>query len=76
MPKNLFTALAAAIFLCCGMLGGQVNAMMPATASAVGAARDGAALLQRATVICGSNGCATVQTKRVQHPKKLQSSIR
>jgi hypothetical protein len=25
--------------------------------------------LQRVTVVCGQNGCAPVQTKRVQHQK-------
>jgi hypothetical protein len=37
--------------------------MMP---SALPVATADAALIQRVTVVCGMNGCAPVQTKRVQ----------
>jgi hypothetical protein len=71
MPKTPLAALAASIILLGAMLGSRVCAMTIAPSSTLGVAPD-ATLLHRATVICGSNGCAPVQTKRVQHPKKLQ----
>ena len=73
MRRNPFTALAVALIVSCGMLGDQVNAMTPASPPMLGAQSQSLALLQQAAVICGNNGCAPVQTKRVEHPKKLQS---
>lgn len=69
MRNILFTALAAAVVVAVGT---SANATAPASAATVGAARADAAPVQVAAVICGGNGCAMVQTKRIEHPKKLQ----
>jgi hypothetical protein len=75
MCNILPTAFAAATILSVGMLGTPANAMTLAPASALGAARADTALVHQATVICGNNGCVPVQTKRVEHAKKI-SNIR
>lgn len=69
MRGILLTALVAAGVLADGSLGNRAAAMMPTGAAALYAAGARAALVHEAAAVCGSNGCAVVQTKRVQHHK-------
>jgi hypothetical protein len=72
MCKTLLTALTVATLLSSGMLGNRAEAMTLATRSALGAATADAGFVQRATNVCGSNGCVRVQTsgprKHLSHP--------
>jgi hypothetical protein len=71
MRKTLLASIGVSIILS-GAMGTHAGAMTPAPLSAIGpAAQADAALVHRATVVCGNNGCVPVQTKRVEHPKKL-----
>jgi hypothetical protein len=70
MCKTLLTSIGLAIVLF-GAFGIRASAMTPAAPSAIGIARADAPLVHQATVVCGNNGCVPVQTKRVEHPKKL-----
>jgi hypothetical protein len=63
MREILLTGLAAVTFLSSGTLGKRVDAMP----SVIGAASAGAAHVQQAHAVCGSNGCVQVQ---VAGPKK------
>jgi hypothetical protein len=58
MRGILLTALAAATILSSGM--------PLAAPAALGAAIAGTGLVQRATNVCGSNGCVRVQTTRLR----------
>jgi hypothetical protein len=51
------------------MLATGAAAMVRATPAISAGATADRPLLQRVTVVCGQNGCAPVQTKRVQHGK-------
>lgn len=62
MRDDILTTLAAAI-LCSGLSCAAADAAMQ-TASVHGAS------IQRVTNVCGSNGCAPVQTKRYTRPPK------
>jgi hypothetical protein len=66
MLKALIAAFAAAALLSGGFL---ESAGAVTFATALGGA--GIDLVQQASVICGTNGCSPVQTKRVQHRKPL-----
>jgi hypothetical protein len=63
MRKALLSALAAAIILSGGLLADRTAAMPLATPAS------GAALVEKATILCGGNGCAPVQTKQIQRKK-------
>jgi hypothetical protein len=71
MRQTLLVAFATAAILS-GGLPKLANAMTPATPSELGFASPDAAFIQRATVVCGNNGCSPVQTKRVQRRKLPQ----
>ena len=64
MRKTVLTALAVATILSGGMIWNQVHAMTRVVPLALGVAGADAALIQRATVVCGGNGCVPVQTSR------------
>jgi hypothetical protein len=66
MRGILLTALAAATILSSGMLDKRAAAMPLAAPAALGAAIAGTGLVQRATNVCGSNGCVRVQTTRLR----------
>lgn len=66
MRKARLTARAVAAILLAGVFGRGATAMTLALPSALGVGSAPAALVQKATVVCGMNGCAEVQTKRLQ----------
>jgi hypothetical protein len=70
MHRILVSFAALAVFSSFALTD-RAEAMMPASASAVGAVQADAALVQRATVVCSNGGCAPVQTKRIQHKKPV-----
>ncbi len=70
MSKTVLAALAAAAIFSGATLATRVTAMTPAAPSALGAASAPSALVERVTNVCGMNGCAPVQTKRVQKPRR------
>jgi hypothetical protein len=77
MRKTRLTALAVAAILLGGAFGERAEAMTLAPPSALGVATAHAGLVQKATVVCGMNGCAPVQTRRLQKhqlPKPTHSS--
>lgn len=74
MPRSLLTVFAVATVLSAGMLDNQAGAMTLVPPSVVGIANADGTLVQKAAVICGNNGCAPVQTKRVQRHKKPPQS--
>jgi hypothetical protein len=67
MHKSLLALLAVATMLGAATLGSQANAM-PAARLSRGAATAGAVPTWQIRNICGLNGCAPVQTKRIQKP--------
>jgi hypothetical protein len=67
MREILLTAFAAAMVLAAGAAGSE--AITFTARSALGATAVQAPLVQQVVNVCGSNGCAPVQTKRVQHQK-------
>ncbi len=69
MREILLTAFAAALILSGGVLGQRADAMTLLAPAAVGAAAARAALVQQVVSVCGSNGCAVIQTKKVVHHK-------
>jgi len=69
MRKILFTTAAAAIILASGVLGHRAEAMTLIAPAALGAAAAHAAVVHRVVNVCGSNGCAVIQTKKVVHHK-------
>jgi len=69
MRKTFLSALAAAAILSGGMPAERAQALTPATPSALYLTATAAAPVQLATVLCGTNGCAPVQTKRIQRRK-------
>jgi hypothetical protein len=66
MPKTLLSALAAVTILSVGTLADRATAMPSATLTSASAH---AALVQKAAVLCGGNGCAPIQTKQTQRKK-------
>lgn len=74
MRRSLLTVLAVASIMSAEMLGHQAGAMTLIPPSALGIANANVTLVQKAAVICGGNGCAPVQTKRVQRHKKPPQS--
>ena len=62
MRQNYFVAVAAAAILSATMLGNQAEAMTLSSPAALGAVTAEANLVRRVAVVCGSNGCAPVQT--------------
>jgi len=69
MREFLLTALAATIILASGALGHRAEAITLSKPAAWDASGARAALVQQVVNVCGTNGCALVQTKRVQHTK-------
>ena len=69
MREILSTAFAATIVLSTGMFGHSAEATTLAAPAALNAAIAPAALIRQAANLCGTNGCALVQTKRVRHQK-------
>jgi hypothetical protein len=67
LRKIMLAALAAAAVLSGGVFGSQATAMNAALPSLRGAAK-ATFPIQRIRNICGLNGCAAVQTKRIQKP--------
>jgi len=65
MRATLLTALAAAAILSGGLPGNEANAFTPP--SMLGGAP--MPLVQQVATICGSVGCAPVQTKKIRHFK-------
>lgn len=60
MPRAL-TTLAAATLLSFGIFAGHAAARMAPAATAP--------LIREATIVCGGNGCNSVQTKAPKHRK-------
>lgn len=69
MRGMLCTVCAAAILVASGSLGHRAQATTLAAPSALHIAAVQAVEIQQVANVCGSNGCALVQTKRVQHQK-------
>jgi len=69
MREILLTALAATMILASGVLGHRAEAIMLAKPAALKAGGARAAVVQQVVNVCSTNGCAPVQTKRVQHTK-------
>jgi hypothetical protein len=63
MHKTLLSGLAAATLFAGGTFADRAAAM-PLAAPA-----SGTALVEKAAIICGGNGCAPVQTKQIQRKK-------
>jgi hypothetical protein len=70
MRRAVFAAFAAATVLS-GGLRESAGAVTFAAPSALGVAAPDTGLIEQVTVVCGTNGCSQVQTKRVQHRKPL-----
>ena len=68
MHKTFLTALVTAAILMTGMLA-RADATAAAASAAVGGAR--AALVREAAIVCGGNGCNSVQTKAQKRRKFL-----
>jgi hypothetical protein len=75
MSKTLLAALAAVALLSAGMLGTHAAAMTLAPPQAFGVASVRGTLVERVTNVCGMNGCAPVQTKRIVRPKQFGSLV-
>ena len=67
MPKTLLSALAAATILAAGLPADRAAAMTAAAAAAHGIAS--ANFVREAAIVCGGNGCNTVQTKSQKRRK-------
>jgi|HubBroStandDraft_6_1064221.scaffolds.fasta_scaffold2527216_2 hypothetical protein len=63
MHKTLLSALAAATLFAGGTFADRTAAMPLA------APPNGMALVEKAAIICGGNGCAPVQIKQIQRKK-------
>jgi len=74
MRKTLHLPLAVAAILSGGMLANRAEAITAVTA--LGIAAVDPALVQPARAICGTNGCAPVQTKPpLRHFKQMPKHI-
>ena len=69
MRDIVCTACVAAILAAGGVLIQRAEAFTPPTPSAFSAAAASGDRIRQVVNVCGSNGCAPVQTKRVQHQK-------
>ncbi len=69
MRKILFTAFAAAIVLSSGVVAHRAEALTLIAPAAMSAAAARVAVVEPVVSVCGSNGCAVIQTKKVQHHK-------
>jgi len=65
MRRSLLVALAVATMASNGFILHRAAAMTLAAPSALGVATAGTGLVQKATAVCGNNGCLTVQVKRL-----------
>jgi hypothetical protein len=65
MARGMLLIAAAMIVLTAGLCSHRADAMTFSSPSALAAAAANAALVRPATVVCGTNGCAPVPTKRV-----------
>jgi len=65
MRRSLVVALAVAMMASNGFILHRAAAMTLAAPSALGVATVGTWLVQKATAVCGNNGCVTVQVKRL-----------
>ena len=65
MRRSLLVALAMATLASNGFVLHRAAAMTLAPPSALGVATPGAGLVEKATAVCGNNGCVTVQVKRL-----------
>jgi hypothetical protein len=63
MRRSLLVALAVAMMASNGFILHRAAAMTLAAPSTLGVATAG--MVQKATAVCGNNGCATVQVKRL-----------
>jgi hypothetical protein len=63
MRRSLVTALAVATLVSNGLILHRAAAMTLTPPSALGVAAPG--LVQKATAVCGNNGCVSVQVKRL-----------
>jgi len=64
MHKGLLAALAAAAILSSGSFGNRAEAMTLAKPSTLDVVNARAAIVLKVRVVCGTNGCAPVQTGR------------
>jgi hypothetical protein len=69
MPKSLLPALAALVVLSGAVATSPAAATTEAAIPVLGSVGAAAASVRLATMMCGSNGCGQVQTKRVQRRK-------
>jgi hypothetical protein len=65
MRRSLLTVLAVTILVANGFTLHRAAAMTLAGTSALGVATAGTGLVQKATNVCGNNGCVAVQVKRL-----------
>jgi hypothetical protein len=65
MRRSFLTVLAVAILVSNGIILHRAAAMSLAAPSALGVATAGSELVQKATAVCGINGCVAVQVKRL-----------
>jgi hypothetical protein len=70
MRKTLVTALAAVAILSAGI---SIARTAVVAAKSPADAANASALIRVATVVCGGNGCAPVQTKAYQKRKQFQA---
>jgi hypothetical protein len=65
MRRPLLAALAVAMMASNGFILHRAAAMTFAAPLALGGATAGTGLVQKATAVCGNNGCVSVQVKRL-----------
>jgi hypothetical protein len=75
MVRNVLAAVAAAAILSAALAAYQVEAMPPGGSAALGAAGTEDGLIHKVTSVCGTNGCAVVQTRRVQHHPFAKTAV-
>jgi hypothetical protein len=71
MRKTLVTALTAAAIFSAGISIARTAAFLASPSA--GIAEASASEIRVATVVCGGNGCAPVQTKAYQKRKQFQA---
>jgi hypothetical protein len=69
MRKTLLAALAVAAIVSGTILANRAEAMTTATPAALGVAAVDTGMIREAAIVCGTNGCAPVQTKLLQRRK-------
>jgi hypothetical protein len=75
MFRNILAAVAAAALLSAVLAAYQAAAMPPGAAAALDAAAADTGLIHKVTSVCGTNGCAVVQTRRVQHHQFPKTAV-